>query len=439
MKTWLKLNTKKTNSHKESPKKELKKSHALYEKLFIPFICAIFFSAFIYWEHFFKSYNPPLLSTIFALIALAFYFHLKKFGAFICGGFVGIFWFYWIGLSFRYYDLSYLIPFIVLFVALVYGIIFYFMCFFKNPLYRTLMLVLVSFLHPFGFNWFIPELMLTTSYFEPSKTILFCLCLIIMLTQKMFAEKYYKMGGVFFLSSLILLGSSNLNLAKTPTLSHLKIKTLQTSIPQDQKWDKNNLASHIQTNFNHIKLAKNEGYDMVILPETTFPLALNLYPNLLEDLKAFSQDIIILTGALRNDKEQTFNSAYLFNKGQLQIFDKVILVPFGENIPLPTPIAKWINTHFFKGGEDFSTAQNISFNTAKIDNIPFNIAICYEATREEFYKNSPPFLIAISNNAWFYPSIEPTLQKLLMQYFAKNYGTSIYHSSNFSPSFLLTP
>ncbi|CAM2800222.1 apolipoprotein N-acyltransferase [Helicobacter burdigaliensis] len=409
------------------------------QALLPPLLCAIFFSAFIYWEHFLKGYNSPIFSTLFTLVAIAFYFNLKRFGAFICGALIGVFWFYWIGLSFRYYDLSFLIPLIILFIALVYGIIFYLMCLFKNPFYRTLTLIFVSFLHPFSFNWFIPELILTTSYFEPSKSILFCICLIIIITQKMFQERNYKLSGIFLIASLILLGNSSLNLTKSPTFSHLKIKTLQTSIPQDKKWDKDNLASHIETNFNHIKLAINEGYDVVILPETTFPLTLNLYPNLLKDLKVLSQNIIILTGALKSKEEQTFNSAYLFNKGQMQVFDKTILVPFGEKIPLPSPLAKWINQTFFKGGEDFSTSKNTTFNSTKIDNIPFNIAICYEATREEYYKNSPPFLIAISNNAWFYPSIEPTLQKLLMQYFAKNYGTTIYHSSNFSPNFTLTP
>lgn len=69
----------------------------------------------------------------------------------------------------------------------------------------------------------------------------------------------------------------------------------------------------------------------------------------------------------------------------------------------------------------------------------FQIAICYEATREEFYQDFPKYLIALSNNAWFVPSIEPTLQRLLMLYFAKNYGTTIFHSSNASPDFKLTP
>jgi apolipoprotein N-acyltransferase len=39
-------------------------------------------------------------------------------------------------------------------------------------------------------------------------------------------------------------------------------------------------------------------------------------------------------------------------------------------------------------------------------------------------------MIAISNNGWFHPSIEPTLQKLLMRFYAKKHHSIIYHSAN---------
>jgi apolipoprotein N-acyltransferase len=44
------------------------------------------------------------------------------------------------------------------------------------------------------------------------------------------------------------------------------------------------------------------------------------------------------------------------------------------------------------------------------------------------------YVIAISNNAWFAPSIEPTLQNLLMRYYARKNGAVIYHSANFRGS-----
>jgi len=39
-------------------------------------------------------------------------------------------------------------------------------------------------------------------------------------------------------------------------------------------------------------------------------------------------------------------------------------------------------------------------------------------------------MIAMSNNAWFYGSIQPTLQKFLLKYYSKKYNTYIFHSFN---------
>ena len=43
-------------------------------------------------------------------------------------------------------------------------------------------------------------------------------------------------------------------------------------------------------------------------------------------------------------------------------------------------------------------------------------------------------MVAISNQGWFYPSVEPTLQRLVMRHQARKYGTVIYHSVNMGPS-----
>ncbi|MGE4396992.1 MAG: apolipoprotein N-acyltransferase, partial [Sulfurimonas sp.] len=57
--------------------------------------------------------------------------------------------------------------------------------------------------------------------------------------------------------------------------------------------------------------------------------------------------------------------------------------------------------------------------------------LCYEATCQEIYEGEVDFVLAISNNAWFAPSIEPTLQKLLMRYYARKNAATIYHSANY--------
>ncbi|MDE5602858.1 MAG: apolipoprotein N-acyltransferase, partial [Helicobacter sp.] len=228
------------------------------------------------------------------------------------------------------------------------------------------------------------------------------------------------------------------NISIIPPKPPLKIKTIQTNIPQDLRWQEENLQNIINLNFELITQAIQENYDLIILPETAFPLVLNHHPKLMQTLRDKSQNITILTGAIHEDKG-IYNSAYLFKKGEVQIFHKIILVPFGEKIPLPSFLVNFINHVFFQDKNDFTPSTNKTPNSALINGEKFHIAICYEATREEFYESNPKFLLALSNNAWFNPSIESTLQKLLMLYFAKNHGTTIYHSSNASASFILSP
>ena len=121
----------------------------------------------------------------------------------------------------------------------------------------------------------------------------------------------------------------------------------------------------------------------------------------------------------------------------MQRFDKFILVPFGEETPLPNFAKDFVNDAFFGGASDFSKAEN--YSEYEIDGVKIVNAICYEATRPEIYKNAPKIVVAISNNGWFMPSTEPNLQRLLMRYYATLSGATIYHAVNGSKSEIITP
>lgn len=396
---------------------------------------AIFFSLFIYLEYF--KINSALIPTISILLSFFIYFNLTRFGGFIFGFFIGIFWFYWTGFSFRYYNFSYFIPIASLLIALVYGILFYFFTFFKNIFFRILTLSCASFIQPFNFNWFIPEITLINSYFFASKINLILLLSAIAIFSFLFSKQHYK-SAILPLFLGISFSFFYSPYQKT-AIKNVEIKTTQTQIPQALKWSKEGLNAVILNNFTLIDNAINTQQKIVILPETAFPIALNTSENLITALKQKSEHIAIITGGVTKDENRYYNSAYVFNKGQMQVVNKVILVPFGESIPLPRFLANIINKIFFNNNGGFDLPPNDKPQDIFINDEVFRIAICYEATRQEFFKDSPKNLIAISNNAWFHPSIESTLQKLLMQYFSNLYGTNIYHSSNFSQDFILNP
>lgn len=367
-----------------------KRGDYTYNKITKGFMVAFLFSSFIYLEYFGLTTKP--LNTLLVLVAYYLIVTIDKRSLFFAGFFTGILWFWWVGYSFIYYNLPYLIPFVVLFFGLGYGIFFWLTAIIDRIYFRIVLFFLLTFFAPFGFNWFKPDLPLINTYFNTYE--------------------------------------SNLS------MPNLKINMPSYNIPQDRKWDTRFVNEMIEINLKNIDNAIAKGDDVVILPETAFPMALNTEEEILEILKEKSKQISIVTGAISQNKNEYLNSTYLFENGTYTVANKVVLVPFGEEIPLPKFLTDFINDTFFDGASDYSKA--LAPTTFTIKNIKFRNAICFEATTDEIYQNlDTPFVIATSNNAWFTPSIEPTLQKLLLRYYAKKYNLIIYHSTNKSDNMII--
>ena len=393
---------------------------------------ALLFSLFIYAEVYTLSFK--LINTIAALSAFYFLLSASTRVLVFSGGFIGLLWFYWIGYSFEYYHVGWMTPFITLFFILLYALFFGVAGVTKNPLYRAVIFFLLSYVEPMDWNWLQMELPFVNSYLGIEKwqyaVVLLSLSLFIFLAKAHTFRKYR------FAVLLLLLAAVDYT---TPRLTEpeLKIKLYASTLLQEEKWVKKNRQSIIQNNFRAISKAISQKYDLIVLPESAFPLFLNKNPFLVMQLKNYSYHIDIITGALLVEEGLHYNVSYHFSKGKMQVAKKMVLVPFGEYIPLPTFLRKWVNTTFFDGASDFVTAE--APTDFIIKGVKFRNAICYEATCDEIYQGEPPYLIAISNNGWFYPSIEPTLQRLLMKYYAKKHNSIIYHSANMGGTGIVRP
>lgn len=387
--------------------------------IFLALFTASMFSAFIYFEHF--SLTCKLCNSLFAVVAIASLLYSSKRVVLFSGFFIGLFWFYWIGFSFKYYGMgTWVEPLVALGFALIYTLFFGTLALTKKVYIRALILFGLSFIEPFGFNWMKIELLFVESYFGISKLDLAFILTALALPS--FFKGRYKYAPLLLISAALSFSHQELKLPP------LKIDLASTNLKQDEKWDRANLPRIINMNLSSIDDAINEGYDVVVLPESAFPLYLNHDPELLYYLSEKSKDISIITGALISEKGKHFNVTYHFHDGNYTIAKKMVLVPFGEYIPLPRFAQKWVSDTFFDGASDFSVASTPTDFTIK--GVKFRNAICYEATKDELYLNDPQYIIAVSNNAWFLPSIEPTLQRLLLKYYSKKYGTIIFHSAN---------
>ena len=383
-------------------------------------ITALLFSAFIYLEHY--GFTIKFLNTLFGVLALGLFLYIPKKAVLIAGSFIGLLWFYWIGYSFEYNGVGWMTPIITFSFAVIYMLFFGVLSLSNKVYVRAILLFGLSFFEPFDWNWLQIELLFVDSYIGVMKYQL------ILVLAALSLPSYIKKPYTFLPLALILF-AFNYN-APVQKDSPLKIKLVQTNIKQEEKWLIESKLPIITQNLFEIQKAIDGGYDLVVLPESCFPLYLNKYPPLQKKLKELSMDISIVAGALHRENEQNYNVTYFFENGNAEFAKKMVLVPFGEYVPLPKFAQKWVSDFFFDGQADFVQATQPTDFTIK--GLKFRNAICYEATCQEIYEGDVDYVLATSNNAWFKPSIEPTIQKLLLRYYGRKNGVTIYHSANWS-------
>lgn len=400
--------------------------NVFYALLFVSPLYAVWLFEFI-----FKTNIPLVINSILGLLSLWIFITIPSQYKFKFGFLVGLCWFYWIGFSFIYFGFGYLVPLISLIVALIYMLIFALALASSNVLYRGFWILIMSDIHPFGFNWMNIDSFFAYSYFGVSKEAIFLLILgIILLYLAKTHHKSFGMAGILLLCFAI-------ELPKDAPALPFKIDLIHTDFSQDFKWQRDNAQRNTQYQMSRIFSSIQQGHQIIVLPETAFPFLIEK-SNYFETLKDISHQSTIVIGSIREVDSRFYNSTYVFQNGKVQIFDKVILAPFGEKIPLPDFLAKPLARIFLgDNAPQFTPSKEFgifSFNKMRIKSV-----ICYEGTREEAYEQPTPFLIVISNNAWFPNTIEPALQKNLMKYYARLHKTTIMHSSNGSPSFIVSP
>ena len=395
-------------------------------------IIKVFFTAFLLsnciYLSFFQNLFTQTISPFLAIWGLVLLLKSKNWkGYFWVGFFVGIFWFWWIGLSAIYFELWYLVPLNSILVALVYAILFSLCYLLRFDFLRLCGIFCLSYIHPLGFDWLNWGILSVYGFFDASFKGLVCMFLIAYFIYEKYISRYYKIAIV-----LILFFTGFHYEEKKAELLSLDYKLINTKISQDQKFIKENITQNSKALFNEILKAINEKKELIILPETAFAFVLKntAYESMLKEL---SHKITIITGAFNTEQNSTYNSTYIFKNGKTYIFNKRFLVPFGEEIPF---FKDFFKKYFIPNIQEFAKASTQS--QYKLNEQTITNAICYEATKEQNYKNSK-IIIAISNNAWFDGGTEFKLQKLLMKFYANKYSVSIYHATNGKENAVILP
>ena len=400
------------------------------------FFIGLLSSGFIYLNHW--GFSHPMLNTILGITALYLLLQEEKKVWFISGAFIGLFWFWWIALSLEHYGMVWAVPIEIAIIMLSYGVLFWLLAWISQKITALLQvsdtllplllkasgLFVLSYIHPFSFDWLKPELMFVESYLGIEKwqyaIILSAIVLSIWKQQ--------------FLYLLFILFAYQIHLP-TPIKPDDNITLVTTHTSVQDKWNETLHPKQFENLFKQIDQAIEEKKSLIILPESVFPIFLNRSEELISKLEEKAKQISIVTGGLYWDGKTPRNSTYIFTDNKTSVANKVVLVPFGESNPLPNFLSDWVNNIFYDGAVDYVASPNVV--DYKIDEKIYRNAICFEATSEKLYEGEPKNMIVLSNNGWFSPSIEPTLQKLLLQYYSKKYGTTIYHSVNMSESYVV--
>lgn len=226
----------------------------------------------------------------------------------------------------------------------------------------------------------------------------------------------------------------------------------------------------IQPNFSHQTISNNsqknnrldllqkmslqlipEQVDLVVWPETALRnLAGNeLLQNELHNIVDFI-NIPLITGASEIGKfpssqvkgvPRNYNSAFFLQprKQAMQRYDKTVLVPFAESIPLNN-ILQWPNWVLSSSFDTTPGNQVKRFETKQ--HITFSVLICWENLFHDLLHSNlklmPDFLIHISNLSWFGSTSASKQHNAISVIRAVEYRRPIVVASNSGPSQLIS-
>jgi apolipoprotein N-acyltransferase len=223
------------------------------------------------------------------------------------------------------------------------------------------------------------------------------------------------------------------------------IAVVQPSIPQPLKWDPGFAATTLQIYFDLTRQAGNGRPQLVVWPETSTPTMLRRDPALIMALRRLSRDVgaPLLVGSV--DAEDTSppkyrNTAFsLDERGIVNRYDKIHLVPFGEYVPLSGVIG------FVRGWAEFIAdlepgSRSVVFSGPPA---PFGTVICYEgifpALVRRFARDGARFMVNMTNDGWFGQTDGP-LQHLGMYPFrAVEHRVAVVRAANTGVSALIAP
>ncbi len=246
-------------------------------------------------------------------------------------------------------------------------------------------------------------------------------------------------SGSFYYTSQQLANSADIDYHDDVT-----VKIIQPNTPQHEKWQRDKMDKHFQTALDLSKANDNEsGKTLILWPETTLSpvfLSAPFYRQQINDmLNEYSDGAILMTGALRYDGKNYYNSVINFDQSNsiTNIYNKSHLVPFGEYIPFQEwiplkPVVQFQGFEKGKGVQDFQI----------FDTLKYSALVCYEIVfpNKVISKNSQAdFIINVTNDAWYGNSPGPHQHLVKARFRAIEERLTVLRAANTGISVIIDP
>jgi apolipoprotein N-acyltransferase len=243
-----------------------------------------------------------------------------------------------------------------------------------------------------------------------------------------------------------MLGFGTWRLHEEDPPGEVTIAVMQPAIEQPLKWSPAHTAATLAIYGDLTRAAAREHPGLIVWPETASPTLLRQDPGLLRaltDLAATSKVPLLVGSVDAGDGargQELRNTAFLLTeRGIIERYDKIHLVPFGEYVPLSGVIG------FVRNWADFISELTPGSRTVVFPGppAPFGVVICYEgvfpALVRRFVQNGARLLVNMTNDAWFGRTSGP-LQHLAMYSFrAVEHRTAVVRAANTGVSAFIAP
>ena len=243
------------------------------------------------------------------------------------------------------------------------------------------------------------------------------------------------------------LGYGGLRLHLPPGGRAMRVGLVQGNIDQGVKWNPAFQRASFDTHKRLTLVAARSRPEMIVWPETALPFYLRAEPRWREELGALSSQIgcHLLVGspdyAAEGKNVRYYNSAFLLSpeKGVVEKYDKMHLVPFGEYVPLRR-FLPFIDK-LVVGVGDFSAGQEMRI--LRVPGGRFGVTICFETIfpeiARECRRRGADFLVNLTNDAWFGRTAAPYQHLSMAVVRAVENGCYLVRAANTGISGVISP